>query len=76
MLFQRASSRLLTSLLRSRAYKTVERPSVRPSHHSTAAALCGEFAAERRAGGRYRSTAAGAGRPLAAEPQHGPQHGA
>jgi len=29
------------------------------SHHSTAAAACGGFAAERRAGRRYRLTAAG-----------------
>ena len=30
---------------RSRVYETVEHPSVRPSHRSTAAAVCGEFAA-------------------------------
>ena len=42
------------------------RPSVRcTSYHSTAAAACGGFAAERRAGGRYRSTATA--------PQHGAQ---
>ena len=50
------------------------RPSVRLSvclpHYATAAAACGGFAAERRAGGRYRSTAAApdaedAGRPPA-----------
>jgi len=34
--------------------------------HSPAAATCGGFAAERRAGRRYRSTAAAAGRPAAA----------
>jgi len=37
------------------------RPFVRLSHHSTTAAACGGFAAERRAGMRYRSTAAAAG---------------
>ena len=36
------------------------------SHHSTADAACGGFAAERRAGRRYRSTAA-----AATAPQHG-----
>jgi len=35
------------------------RPSVRLSHHATAASACGGFAAELRAGGRYRSTSAG-----------------
>ena len=35
-------------------------PSVRLSHHWTAAAACGAFAAERRAGRRYRQTAADA----------------
>jgi len=48
--------------MRSRVYETVERPSVCPlvclSYHSTAAAVCGGgFTAERRARGRYRSTA-------------------
>jgi len=33
------------------------RPSVCLSHHSTAAAVCGGFAAERRAGRRHRPTA-------------------
>ena len=61
----------------------MKRPCVRLSvcHHATATAVCGGFAAERRVGGRYRSTveapgAAGAGRPTAAAPLHGPQHGA
>ena len=36
------------------------RPSVRLSHRFTAAAACGGFSAERPAGRRYRSTAAGA----------------
>ena len=52
--------------MRSRVYDTIVRPSVRPSvclsHHSTTAAACGGFAAERRAGGIYRSTATGAHR--------------
>ena len=48
--------------MRSRVYETVEGPSVCSSHRSTAAAaVAGGFVAERRAGGRYRSTAAGAG---------------
>jgi len=59
----------------------MKRPCVRPSvrlsvclsHHSTAAAACGGFAAERRADVRYRLTAAAAGRPPAATPQHGAQ---
>jgi len=46
--------------MRSRVYEAVERPSVCPSaylsHHSTAAAACGRFASEHRAGRRYRST--------------------
>ena len=46
------------------------RPSVRLSHHSPAARLCGGFAAERRADRRYRPTAATA---AAAAPQHGAQ---
>jgi len=33
--------------MRRRVYETVERPSVRLSHRSTAAAACGGFAAER-----------------------------
>ena len=42
-------------------HATVERPSARLSvHRSTAAAKCGRFAAERHAGRRYRSIAAGA----------------
>jgi len=45
--------------------------SVRLSH-PTAAAACGRFAAERRAGRRYRSTAAVAGR-RSTVPQHGAQ---
>jgi len=40
-------------------------PSVWLSRHSTAAAACGVFAAERRAGRRYRSIAAGRRRPAA-----------
>jgi len=51
--------------MRSRVYETVDRLSVCLSvclsHRSTAAAACGGFAAERRAGKRYRSTVAGAG---------------
>jgi len=54
------------------------------SHHSTAAASCGGFAAERRAGrdidrpwratcGQEISNAASAGRPAATAPQHGAQ---
>jgi len=39
--------------------------SVRPFRHSTAAAVCGGFAAERRADRRYRSTAAAAWRSAA-----------
>jgi len=50
--------------MRSRVYLTVGRPSVRPSvrlsHRSTAATAAGGFAAVRRAGVRYRSTAEGA----------------
>jgi len=47
--------------MRNRVYATVGCPSVRLSHHSTATATCGGgFAAERRAGWRYRSTAASA----------------
>ena len=41
-------------------YETVKRPSVCLSHRSTAAAACGGFAAERRAGRRSRSTAGAA----------------
>ena len=48
--------------MRSRVYETVDRPSVCLSlclfHHSTAAAVCGGFAAERRAVRRYRSPTA------------------
>jgi len=40
------------------------------SHHSIAAAACGGFAAESRAGRIYRSTAAAARRPAAAALQH------
>jgi len=67
--------------MQSRVYETV-RPSVRPSacpfHRSTAAPLAGGFAAERPAGSRYRSTAAGAAyrlqaRSAATAPQHGAQ---
>jgi len=47
------------------------RPSVRPSYQSTAAAVCGGFAAERRAGRRYRSKAVDSGHPAATTPQHG-----
>ena len=47
--------------MQSRVYESVERPSVRLFHRSTAAAACGGFAAERRAGREYRSTAAGVG---------------
>ena len=61
----------------SRVCEAVERPSVRlsvgVSHHSTAGAACGGFAAECRVDRRYRSTAAAAGRPAAAAPQHGAQ---
>jgi len=50
--------------MRSRVYKTVRCPSVCPSvslsHQSNEAAACGGFAAERRTGKRYRSTAPGA----------------
>ena len=49
-------------IMRSRVYLTVGCPSVCLSvclsRHSTAAATCGRFAAERRAGRRYRPTAA------------------
>jgi len=69
------SHRLLA--LRSSVYETVERPSVCLSvclsHHPTAAAACGGFAAERRVHRMYRSIAAAAGRPAAASPQHGAQ---
>jgi len=41
------------------------------SHHSTAAAACGGFAAERRAGRRYRLTAAGVWRLAATELEPG-----
>ena len=62
------------STRRSRVYVTVACPSVCPSicpsHHSTAAAANDGFAAERRVGRRYRSTAAGVGRPAATAPQH------
>jgi len=43
-------------------------PSVPPFARS-----CGGFAAERRAGRRYRSTAAAVGRPAAIAPQNGAQ---
>jgi len=43
------------------------------SHRLTADATCIGFAAERRAGRRYQSTAAAAGRPAATAPQHGAQ---
>jgi len=56
-----------------RVYEMVEHPSVCLPYHSTTASACGGFAAERRAGRRYRSTAATAGRPTAAAPQHGAQ---
>ena len=52
---------------------TVECPSVYLSNQSTVAAACGGFAAERRAGGRYRMTAAGARSPAATAPQHDAQ---
>jgi len=42
----------------SRVYETIESPAVRLSHRSTAAAACGGFAAERPAGGIYRSIVA------------------
>jgi len=48
---------LLLHSMRSRVYVTVVCPSVRLSRRSTAAAACGEFAAERRGGRKYRSTA-------------------
>jgi len=44
--------------MRSKVYETVEHLSVCLSRHSTAAAECGRFPADRRAGGRYRSTTA------------------
>jgi len=40
--------------MRSTVCETVERASVCLFHHSTAAAACGGFAAERRAGRRYQ----------------------
>ena len=40
-------------------------PSICLSHHSTTAMVCGGFAAERRAGRKYRSSAAATGRPAA-----------
>ena len=46
--------------MQSRVYETVKRPSVCLSYRSTAAAACGGFAAERRAGRRSRSTAGAA----------------
>jgi len=46
---------------------------VRLSRHSPAVRRCGEFAVERNAGRRYQSTAAAAGCPAAAAPQHGAQ---
>ena len=42
----------------SRVYETTERPSVRLSHRSTTAAMCGGFAADVLAGRRYRSIGA------------------
>ena len=51
----------------------VRRSSVCLSHHSTAAAACGGFAAECRSGWKYRLTAARAGHPAATTPQHGAQ---
>jgi len=42
--------------------ETVERPSGCLSHNLPAARRCGGFAAERRAGRRYQSTAAAASR--------------
>jgi len=55
----------------------MKRPGVRPSvclsHHSTAVATCGGFAAKRRADMRYRLTETNAGRPAATAPQHGAQ---
>jgi len=68
--------RLMHSM-RSRVHVTVGCPSFdRVSFPSptAAAAVCGGFAAERRAGTRYRSTAAGGRRrPAATAPQHGAQ---
>jgi len=46
--------------------ETVERPSGCLSYNSPAARPCGGFAAERRAGRRYQSTAAAASRCTAA----------
>jgi len=46
--------------MHSTVYVTVERPSVCLSHSSTAATAAGGFAAERPAGRRHQSTAAGA----------------
>jgi len=58
-------------ILQSRLCETVERdgasvhlsvrPSVRLSRHLTVTAACGGFAAERRAGGSYRSTGCDSG---------------
>jgi len=65
---------LTTTPRRSTIYDAGERPSVCLSRHSITDAACGGgFAAERRAGRRYRLTAAVAGRPAAAAPQHGAQ---
>jgi len=61
--------------MRSRVYETVERPSVRLSHRSTAAAACGGFAAKRHAGRKYL-TIAGAGIQQQRGRCTGPQHGA
>jgi len=49
-------------------YKTVEHMSVCLSHHLATAAACSGFAAERRVGKIYRSTAAAPRPPAAAVP--------
>ena len=62
-----------TAQQRLRNCRASVRLSVCLSHHPTAAAACGGFAAERRVHRMYRSIAAAAGRPAAASPQHGAQ---
>ena len=47
--------------MRSMVHAAVEHPTACLFHRAAAAAACGGFAAERRAGGRYRSTEAAPG---------------
>ena len=55
------ADRLLTPLVAGSMKRSCVPPSVCLSHLATAVASCGGFAAERRTGGRHRSTAAAPG---------------